>query len=253
MKDSGAAAKVMIIGLDSAKPSLVLERWRDDLPALAGLMGGARTAADVGDPADHRARVVLHDGQPDARRLRGLRLPEPLRPPYEGAFVADSTAIREPRLWDLLSDAGSPSIVIGVPGTYPPRPLTGVMVSCFLTPSTESRYTYPARAQGRESRRSSASTCSTARTSAPTTRTTSSKQIYQMTDRRFALAEHLLETRPWQLFAMVEMGVDRIHHGFWKYMDPEHRGHEPGNPFEHAIRDYYVHLDGLIARPARAR
>ena len=72
-----------------------------------------------------------------------------------------------------------------------------------------------------------------------------------MTDRRFALAEHLLETRPWQLFAMVEMGTDRIHHGFWKYMDPEHRKHEPGNPYEHAILDYYVHLDGLIGGCSR--
>ena len=53
-----------------------------------------------------------------------------------------------------------------------------------------------------------------------------------MTDRRFALAEHLLETKPWQLFAMVEMGHDRMHHGFWKYMDTEHRKHEPGNPYE---------------------
>jgi predicted AlkP superfamily phosphohydrolase/phosphomutase len=65
------------------------------------------------------------------------------------------------------------------------------------------------------------------------------------------LAEHLAETRPWQLFAMVEMGTDRIHHGFWKFMDEEHRKHQPGNPFEDAIRDYYVHLDGLIGNLLR--
>ena len=47
---------------------------------------------------------------------------------------------------------------------------------------------------------------------------------------------------------MVEMGHDRIHHGFWKYMDAEHRKHEPGNAFESAIRDYYRHVDGLIGR-----
>ena len=69
-----------------------------------------------------------------------------------------------------------------------------------------------------------------------------------MTDRRFALAEHLLATKPWPLFAMVEMGPDRMHHGFWKYMDPEHRKHEPGNPYESAILDYHRHVDGLIGR-----
>jgi predicted AlkP superfamily phosphohydrolase/phosphomutase len=74
------------------------------------------------------------------------------------------------------------------------------------------------------------------------------RQIYEMTDRRFALAEHLLATRPWRLFAMVEMGTDRIHHGFWKFMDPEHRKHRPGDPHAGAILDYHRHVDGLVAR-----
>src|SRR4030095_15334902 len=74
------------------------------------------------------------------------------------------------------------------------------------------------------------------------------RQVYEMTARRFALPEHLRETKPWSLFAMVEMGPDRMHHGFWKYMDAEHRKHEPGNPYETAILDYHRHVDGLLAR-----
>ena len=34
--------KVMIIGLDCAEPSLVLERWRDELPTLARPDGARR-------------------------------------------------------------------------------------------------------------------------------------------------------------------------------------------------------------------
>ena len=34
-------------------------------------------------------------------------------------------------------------ILIGVPQTYPPRPVNGLMVTDFLTPSIESNYTYP--------------------------------------------------------------------------------------------------------------
>ncbi len=34
-------------------------------------------------------------------------------------------------------------IALGVPQTYPPRPVNGEMVSDFLTPSIDSRYTYP--------------------------------------------------------------------------------------------------------------
>jgi predicted AlkP superfamily phosphohydrolase/phosphomutase len=45
---------------------------------------------------------------------------------------------------------------------------------------------------------------------------------------------------------MVEMGVDRLHHGFWKFCDPTHPKYQPGNPYEHAIRDYYIAMDRRI-------
>ena len=76
-------------------------------------------------------------------------------------------------------------------------------------------------------------------------------QIEEMTEKRFRLAEHLLETRPWDLFFMVEMGTDRIHHAFWRFTDSEHRLFEPGNPYEHAMLDYYKRLDAKIARLLR--
>jgi predicted AlkP superfamily phosphohydrolase/phosphomutase len=166
---------------------------------------------------------------------------------YDGAFIADGTAIKPPRLWDIIGRAGGSSIVIGVPGTYPPRPLRGVLVSCFLTPSLESRYTFPPglRDEIQEVVGEYLFDCTEFRTE---DKDDLLRQVYEMTDRRFALAEHLLDTKPWQLFAMVEMGPDRMHHGFWKYMDAEHRKHVPGNEYEQAIFAYYRHVDGLIGR-----
>ena len=58
-----------------------------------------------------------------------------------------STAIKEPHLWDYVTRAGGSSIVLSVPGCYPPRPLNGAMVGCFLTPDTDRDvFTYPAEA-----------------------------------------------------------------------------------------------------------
>src|SRR5262249_29457041 len=74
------------------------------------------------------------------------------------------------------------------------------------------------------------------------------RQVYAMTDRRFALADHFLAKKPWELFAIVEMGVDRMHHGFWKEMDTAHRSHDPGGTYRDAILDYHVHVDGLLGR-----
>jgi predicted AlkP superfamily phosphohydrolase/phosphomutase len=45
---------------------------------------------------------------------------------------------------------------------------------------------------------------------------------------------------------MVEMGVDRIQHAFWKYMDKTHRKYVPGNPYENSILEYYQSVDREI-------
>jgi predicted AlkP superfamily phosphohydrolase/phosphomutase len=45
---------------------------------------------------------------------------------------------------------------------------------------------------------------------------------------------------------LVDMGVDRIHHAFWKPMDPRHPQYESDSPFSTAIHDYYVHVDQRV-------
>lgn len=238
----------MIIGLDCAEPSLVLERWRDELPVLRGLMerGTSGRLTSVIPPITVPAwSCMMSSRTPGDLGVYGFRNRSDHS--YDKLSIATSTAIREPRLWDLATRAGKPSIVLGVPGTFPPRALNGVLVSCFLTPSTESQYTFPPALK-----REIEQTVGEYLFDCPNFRTDDKddllRQVYEMTDRRFALAEHLLDTKPWELFVMVEMGPDRMHHGFWKHMDPEHRRHEPGNPYESAILDYHRHLDGLIAR-----
>jgi predicted AlkP superfamily phosphohydrolase/phosphomutase len=67
-----------------------------------------------------------------------------------------------------------------------------------------------------------------------------------MTEKRFTVAKHLMQNKEWDFFMLVEMGPDRIHHGFWKYCDPTHRKYKPGSQYEHAIKDYYIYLDEEI-------
>ena len=71
-------------------------------------------------------------------------------------------------------------------------------------------------------------------------------EVYEMTEQRFTVARHLLDTRPWDFFMMVEIGLDRLHHAFWRYMDPAHPRHEPGHRYRDVIRDYYRYLDDEI-------
>jgi predicted AlkP superfamily phosphohydrolase/phosphomutase len=164
---------------------------------------------------------------------------------YDKMAFATGSAVREPRVWDYLGRAGKKVILLGVPQTFPARPVNGVSVGCFLTPSVASNYTHPPELCEEIARE-----VGTYMVDVPDFRTDDKGRlrddIWAMTNKRFALAHHLLRTRPWDYFMMVEMGTDRVHHGFWKYMDPAHPKHQPGNPWQHVIRDYYMHVDGLI-------
>jgi predicted AlkP superfamily phosphohydrolase/phosphomutase len=135
--------------------------------------------------------------------------------------------------------------VLGVPQTFPPRPLNGDMVSCFLAPSTDSRYTYP-----EELRDEIRQVVGDYMIDVPDFRTDDKdrvmRDIDEMTRKRFALARHLRDSRDWDLFVMVEMGPDRLHHGFWRFYDHHHPDYVPGNPYEQAFRDYYRRLDAEI-------
>ena len=147
---------------------------------------------------------------------------------YDKLTFADSRSVRVPRVWDLLSTRGRPVIVLGVPQTYPVSRVNGVMVSCFLTPDTEtSQYTYPAGLKG-EIEALVGRYLVDVRNFRTDDKDRLLAEIEEMTEKRFRVAEHLLETRPWDLFFMVEMGTDRIHHGFWRFTDSEHRLYEPG-------------------------
>ena len=148
---AGAMSKVMIVGLDCAEPSLLFERWRSELPVLSGLMekGAYGRLTSVIPPITVPAwSCMMASRTPGDLGVYGFRNRSDHS--YDGLFIANSTAIKEPRLWDYATRAGKPSIVLGVPGTYPPRPLNGVMVSCFLTPGDREPVHVPAHAQARD-------------------------------------------------------------------------------------------------------
>jgi predicted AlkP superfamily phosphohydrolase/phosphomutase len=232
--------KVMLIGLDCAEPSLVLERWQAELPTLAGLMeaGAYGRLESVMPPITVPAwSCMMSSRTPGDLGIYGFR--NRADHSYDGLYVANGADVKAPRLWDIATREGKPSIVVGVPGTYPPRPLNGVMVSCFLTPSLESQYTYPPllRREVEQVVGEYLFDCTNFRTE---DKDDLLRQVYEMTDRRFRLADHLLRTKPWELFAFVEMGIDRMQHGFWKHIDA-------GDRYADAILDYHRHVDRHLA------
>jgi predicted AlkP superfamily phosphohydrolase/phosphomutase len=239
---------VVVIGLDCAEPSLVFERFAGRLPHLTGLrrrgLWGKLRSCDP--PITVPAWMsMMASKDPGTLGYYGFR--NRADHSYDKMTTATSLAVREPLLWDYLGAAGKQVILIGVPQTYPPRPVNGLMVTDFLTPSIASNYTFPPELKQEIAGLSAVHPyefdVSDFRTP---DKAVIRDALIRMTDKRFALARHLVTTRPWDFFMMVEMGTDRVHHAFWQYMDPKHHRYQPGNPFESVIGDYYEHVDRCV-------
>ena len=238
--------RVMVIGLDCAEPSLAFDRYASGMPNLRRLMkrgcwGPLRsTIPPITVPA---WTCMVSGADPGELGIYGFRNRKAYDT-YEMDF-ATAKAVHVPRLWDVLGDAGLTSTALFVPQTYPPAAIRGSMVSCFLTPGADSDYARPP-----ELKKELESTFGPYIVDVPDFRTDDKdrllESIYTMSGQHFGMARHLLARSDWDFFMMVDMGCDRFHHGFWKYIAADHPQHVPGNRWVDTGRDYYAYLDREI-------
>ncbi len=110
--------RVAVFGLDCAEPSLMFERWADLLPNTQRLMAsgtyGPLTSSmpPITVPA---WSCMASSKDPGTLGIYGFRNRKDHS--YDGLSIATSRAVREPRLWDILTDRGRDNIIVGVPGT----------------------------------------------------------------------------------------------------------------------------------------
>ena len=240
--------RVLVIGLDCATPQFVFGPNRFDLPSLRrlsdrGCWGRLRSCHP---PITVPAWAVMTSGKdPGTLGFYGFRNRRDHS--YKGMVTANSTSIRERRVWDILSRSGKKVVVLGVPQTYPVTPVNGWMAADFLAPDTPADYTYP-KALKADIEQAVGEYIIDVRDFRTDRKDWLLEQVYALMHNRFDVAEHLMDTKPWDFFMMVEMGVDRLHHGFWKFCDPGHPKYVTGNPYANAIRDYYAALDRRIGK-----
>ncbi|RLE71126.1 MAG: nucleotide pyrophosphatase, partial [Thermoprotei archaeon] len=136
--------RLLIIGLDCASPKLLYEEFREELPTLEMLTSDGLKAELISShpPITIPAWSVMVTGKtPGELGLYGFRHRKPGM--YNDFYIANSRSVREPAVWDFLGRRGLKTIVVGVPPSYPPKPVRGIMIGCFITPGPESRYTFP--------------------------------------------------------------------------------------------------------------
>lgn len=239
--------KVVVVGLDCATPEIVFGR-RDELPVLRRLIEGGLhgTLRSSDPPITIPAWMVMATGKDPGRLgLYGFR--HRRGSAYDKMWIANSLAVKEKTVWDILGEQGGHATLVSVPPSYPPKPVAGNLVSCFITPPAKSREsTFPPSLYPEIEERFGPYIFDVVFRTEDRDQILS--EINKMTDKRFAVMDYLMETKPWDLFWFVEIGVDRVHHAFWKYHDPAHHLYEPGNRYQNAIIDYYKRVDEHLGR-----
>ena len=239
--------KTVVIGLDSAPPSILYSpKTLRELPNLATLIedGERYELVSCHPPITIPAWAVMVTGKtPGELGLYGFRHRKPGS--YNEFYIASSHSIKDPAIWNLVEQRGGRSIIVGVPPSYPPKPVKGWLITDFITLS-KTNYTWPpelkAEVEGLVGEYIFDAEFRTL------DRERIIKDLWKMTRQHFKVFRHLLKAKPWDFAMIVEIGVDRVQHAFWGYYDSSHRKYEPGNPYEHVIMDYYKLLDEEVGK-----
>ncbi len=245
--------RLVVIGLDCLTPQWALEAWLDEMPhlkALAekGVAGRLRsTTPPITVPA-WTAMVTSQD--PGMLGVYGFRNRASYE--YDSLQVTNGTAVRASRVWKILSRNRLRSLAMGVPQTYPPEPLNGILVSGFMTPDKEAVFTYPEGIKGLLDQAAGGEYIIDVKNFRTEDKDALLASVKQMTKARFRAFRAFLKADDFDFAMMVEMGPDRLQHGFWRFCDPTHRLYEPGNPYEDVLHDYYLAVDEEIGRTVEA-
>ncbi len=221
--------RVLIIGLDGASPHLV-KKWQTSLPNLSRLIssGSFGTLQSVVPPRSVPAWYCFATGMNPAKL--GVFGFSQRRPNTYDYTFANFTHCQASPFWEWLNQQGIPTGIVHVPGTFPPRPVTGFFVSGWPMPINRGNleFTHPpelSREIDDFLKRPFAAV--------------SSKSIERdnglemLTERLNILNMHtdvavdLLKKRSWQASVVVLSPLDKASHQFWHHMDNTHPQHHP--------------------------
>jgi predicted AlkP superfamily phosphohydrolase/phosphomutase len=244
-------APLVVVGLDGATLDLV-ELWMADgtLPTLAGLCarGAWGRLRSTMPAATFPAWTSLVTGVNPGRH-GVLDFTERVPGTYRVRFVNGSRR-RAAALWSRFSAAGLRSAVLTVPGTYPPEPIHGVMVSGWdspLTTAVDGSFVHPRsffhELEATVGRLPFADFQEM--DTGPGWHEDALEKLLDGIARRGTLVRHCLRS-PLDLLMVVFGESDTIAHHFWRFHDPRSPRHAP-SPFGDAIRQVYRALDDALA------
>ena len=143
------------------------------------------------------------------------------KPDGYSPFVPTAEDLQVSTIYQHLSRIGLRVCSIGVPATFPPAPINGILVSGFLAPNLE-RSVYPK--EEIETLKSFDYKLDIDAWSARRSDDSLIAQLPKALSARINTASHYLNKENWDLFVFHILETDRLHHFMWRQMmDKESR------------------------------
>lgn len=236
--------KAIVIGLDAASPRLI-EKWIDKLPNLKRLsnQGVHGVLKSVVPPSSIPSWQCFATGKNPAKigNLGFLYIGRDLEIKH-GKTTPDMGCI-----WDICSRAGLTVGVFNVPGTQPPYPVNGFMVSGFPIQRGKA-WAYPASLMKKLD-----STVGGYDVDVPLAKPSKMKggekaylmEVEKLHSKSVRSAKLLVEWSHPDLFVMTLQGLDMIQHHFWRFID------DPNSEYANVVQDWYVKMDEAVGELTR--
>lgn len=153
--------------------------------------------------------------------------------------VMTSTHVRAKTIWELVSDAGRRAVAINVPLSYPPQRINGVVISDFLAPKLD-KAVHPMSVL--PYLRQMGYRIDTDPWVARESLDAFVEDFKVTAEKRAEAVLHLMRQEQWDLFMVVFMETDRLHHFMWQYMEEDDPNY--GSKF----LDAYRQIDALAGK-----
>ena len=235
--------KVVVVGLDGVPHSFIQKMLqRGELPNFRSLLAeGSMTKMRSTIPCVSSVAwsSYMTGRNPGKHNIYGFvdRDPKSL-----DIYIPTSKNMGCQTLWESLGQQGKRVLVINVPLTYPPRPVNGIVIGCFLCinidkvsypreiSQTLKRMGYRIDADARQARKNEAAFL---------------EDLHETLRKRVEIGLHLYEKEEWDFFQLHLMETDRMNHFFWDGWAEE------SSPHRDVFFSFYREVDKALGEIVR--
>jgi len=137
--------------------------------------------------------------------------------------LTTSHRIRIKTIWEIASEIGKTVVSINVPMTYPPKEVKGAIIAGIMSPSTDSKFTYPSDLyQELVNEIQEYIIYSEPRILFTNNLEKAINKLIYIEKKRIDASLYLMKKFKWDLFMVHNQSLDQIQHILWPYIYKEH-------------------------------